>query len=217
MDCTIWQLPNDEGSAIKMLQDYRIIHREGQCSNNHQMKLMFSSKEAPKWQCYLRSCREKERTRTQTWFDGLRLPILTAVRFIYMWCQELNSIDLCEMQLEMNHNTAVDWNNYLREVCANALLSRPNIEIGGSNKIVEIYKSLFTKNALPLQNAFFAGHALPKQRVFGGLYRETKMNVSTILDRSAKTLMTAIEENIADESDIVGARMRQMNCINSSI
>ena len=42
----------------------------------------------------------------------------------------------------MNKNTVVDWNNYLREVCAADLL-RNHIAIGGPNTTVEIDESLF--------------------------------------------------------------------------
>ncbi|XP_059168853.1 male abnormal protein mab-31-like [Physella acuta] len=196
MDFTIWQLPVDEEAAIKFFQDKGIIHKERLCTNNHQMKLSLNTTgtKAPSWRC--RKCRQKKGLRTNTWFDGSRIPFLTAVRFIYLWCQELTSVDFCELQLQMNHNSTVDWNKYMREICANALISRPKVKIGGSSKVVEIDEIIFPQGKNVERD-------LMPQNVFGGLCRETKECFLIVIpDCSVKTLMAAIVENVADESTI---------------
>ncbi|GBO46687.1 hypothetical protein AVEN_74054-1 [Araneus ventricosus] len=191
MDVTLWQLPNNEEAAIEFLKSTGIIHKERVCSNNHQMKLYIT--EPPIWRCCLRSCKERKGMRTKTWFEGRRIPFLTAVRFIYCWCQELTSVEFCELQLQMNHNTSVEWNCLMRETCLNALLSRPKVKIGGSNKIIEIDEGIFKKKK----------STIGPQRVFGGICKETKeCFLVAIPERSPTALMAAIEQNIEDETTI---------------
>lgn len=165
MDFTFWQLPKDEVEAIKFFQDKEIIHRERLCSRNHNMLFYYDKYKtvSPKWKCFKESCRETKGLRTQTWFFGSRIPLLTASRFIYCWCLELTSIQFCELQLEMNHNTVVDWNNYMREICANALMARDNVKIGGPGKTIELNVCRFK-----------AKKSSSHQPVIGGMCHETK-------------------------------------------
>ena len=53
------------------------------------------------------------------------------VSFIYYWC-----IEFCKHELGINKNTVVDWNNYMREVCAAEILTNP-VVIGGPNTTLE--------------------------------------------------------------------------------
>lgn len=62
------------------------------------------------------------------------------------------SIEFCQLQLDMNHNTTVDWNNYLREVCENTLIPHKINKIDEVDKIV---KSLFTTTTIYIR------HVLP--------------------------------------------------------
>lgn len=43
--------------------------------------------------------------------------------FIYCWSHKLSNQDFYERELGINHHTDVDWNKYLREVCAAELLA----------------------------------------------------------------------------------------------
>jgi hypothetical protein len=79
-----------------------------------------------------------------------------AIFFVYSWIHECTPISFCEHKLYINKNTYVDWNdNYMREVCAAALLRNPSL-IGGAGLTVEIDESLFSKS----KNN---GHILPEQ------------------------------------------------------
>uniref|UniRef100_A0A0L8GRY1 ISXO2-like transposase domain-containing protein n=1 Tax=Octopus bimaculoides TaxID=37653 RepID=A0A0L8GRY1_OCTBM len=81
---------------------------------------------------------------TENWFANSRLSFHKAALFIYRWAYNMTSIKFYEHELEMKANCVVDWNNYLREVCAAHILANPRV-IGGPNMTVEINKSVFTK------------------------------------------------------------------------
>ena len=97
----------------------------------------------------------------------------------------------------INKNTVVDWNNFLREICAADLLANP-IAIGGPNTTVEVDESLFTRR----KN--HQGRQLPPQWVFGGICRETReCFMYTVLDRRAATLLPIIQGSIRPGTTIM--------------
>lgn len=84
--------------------------------------------------------------------------------FIYCWSQKLTTVDFCECEIGINHNTVVGWNknNYLREVCAAKLLANPKV-IGGTGLSVESDESQFAKHKYNI------GRVPKQQWVFGGI------------------------------------------------
>lgn len=103
------------------------------------------------------------------WLQQSRIPFETVVCFLYSWTYELTSHNWCVYELQMSCETAPDWNNYIREVCA-AAMERHNEtgnKMGSKGKIVRIDESVFLKH----RNQ--AGRVFSRQWIFGGVCRET--------------------------------------------
>ncbi|CEF60580.1 Hypothetical protein SRAE_X000231600, partial [Strongyloides ratti] len=128
----------DEKAAVIFFQSHGIIPEEKECSKKHQMKLQFGKQ--IRWRCYIKECKKESGVRVETWFQDTKILFKTAVSFIYWWEQEHISVDFCKKELEMNHNTNVDFNNYLQEVCL-YVESRDQNPIGGKGKTVEVDKN----------------------------------------------------------------------------
>jgi len=63
--------------------------------------------------------------RKGTWLEGSRLEFRKVAMFIYCWSKQLTSIKFCDNELDIGKTCVIDWNNYLREVCANTLIQNP--------------------------------------------------------------------------------------------
>lgn len=197
----------EKEDAIGFLQDHGLLHRERYCSNGHQMVLKISERE-DRWRCNIRGCREQRQLKSGTWLQGSHLDYKTVILFIYAWSREYTSIQFCKHELSIkNDHTVVDWNMYLREVCAQSLLANP-IRIRGPNRTVEIDESLMVRRK------FNRGRYREQQWVFGGICRETKeCFLYAVPDRSEATLSSVILDTILPGSTIVSDMWRAYNGI----
>lgn len=190
----IWKNLDSQEKAITFLQKYGIIPESKLCKNNHEMKIDYNS---CLWRCHKRICRIKESVRKDTWLEGSHLPINAVIEIIYSWTKEYTSIKFCEDELNINHNTIVDYKNYMREVCADNILKNPMM-IGGENKTVEIDETLYSKRK------YNRGRMLKEQWVFGGICRETKeVFLYAVERRDRATLESCIKANILPGTTII--------------
>uniref|UniRef100_A0A0L8GCZ9 ISXO2-like transposase domain-containing protein n=1 Tax=Octopus bimaculoides TaxID=37653 RepID=A0A0L8GCZ9_OCTBM len=132
----------NETSSVTFFQEKGILHQERKCNNGHFMN--FSAGSQNRWRCRIRGCRQEQGLRTENWFANSRLSSRKVVLFIYCWTHNTTSIELCDRELEMKAICVVDWNNYLKEVCAAHILANPRV-IVGPNMTVEIDESMFSK------------------------------------------------------------------------
>ncbi|VDN58144.1 unnamed protein product [Dracunculus medinensis] len=183
-----------EREAVEFLQNHGILPTTMTCRNGHVAKLHFNKHIY--WRCSKRTCQRKMRIRSGNWLEGSRIPISTILRFMRCWCEDLTSIEWCQRELKLSKDTTVDWNNRMREVCIFAV-QRNKKKIGGEGLIVEIDESLFTKR----KNS--TSRMLSQQWIFGGICRETgDLFMEEVPDRSAKTLLTVITENVKEGTTI---------------
>lgn len=185
---------HDKMSAIIFLQGRGIIHQQRTCRNGHAMVLSFAS---DRWRCNIRGCRQDIGIRKDTWLANSKLEFQKLVLFIYCWSKQLTSISFCDEELGISHATTVDWNNFLREVCAWRLLQTNHV-IGGEGLHVEIDETLISRRK---NNA---GRMLAPQWIFGGVCRETKeVFMYAVPNRTKETLQQVIQESIMPGSVII--------------
>ena len=173
----------DKASSVQFLQQQG-LHQVRRCQTGHNMVLQLRNN-GDRWRCRIRGCRCEIGLRKDTWFEGSRVPFRQIILFIYSWSREYGSGNCIEHEIGLNKGTTVDFNMYLREICAMDLLANP-ILIGGPNTVVEVDESLFSRR----KNQ--QGRVLP-QWVFGGICRQTgECFMYTVPDRSAATLLPII-------------------------
>ncbi|CEF60059.1 Transposase, ISXO2-like domain-containing protein [Strongyloides ratti] len=161
----------DETAAIKYLQKRGLIPETKKCENSHEMKLSFGA--------------------------GTRLPLKTAIFFIYHWANEETSGERMKKELELGSCTTVDWNSLLREVCL-FMEKKDKSKIGGKGFTVEVDETLFARRK------HHAGRMLGQQWCFGGICRETKKCfVEPVADRSLETLMEVLKRRVYPETLII--------------
>lgn len=189
----IWDLPATEDDAVTFLQEHGILPSHRICTEGHQMKLYFGTRVF--WSCNIRSCRQNIGMRVGNWFKASKISFLSAVRFIYCWCEELTSIKWCQQQLNFSDKTTIDWNNYMREVCIMDLERNCEGKIGGEGMVVEINKTLFNKHK---DNK---SHTVFQQWMLIGICDELKQTfLVSVDDFSISTLLELIKKHVKEGS-----------------
>ena len=135
----------------------------------------------------------------RTWFANSRITLCTALRFIYAWAQEKNSVDFCEKTLGLSGEATVNWNLYMREVCLWRMLRQAS-KLGGPNTVVEIYECHYAEE----KNERKHGRNLTRLNHFAGVCRETKevfMMPVTACDPAS--LLPLVHAQVEPESTVV--------------
>ena len=128
----------DKASSIQFLQQRGIVHNPRICADGHEMTLQLRDK-GDRWRCRIRECRTESSVRKDTWLEGSKLAYRDIILFIYCWSKQYTKIRFVQEELGVGKDATIDFNNYLREVCAADLLANP-ILIGGPNMTVEVDK-----------------------------------------------------------------------------
>ncbi|CEF61523.1 Transposase, ISXO2-like domain-containing protein [Strongyloides ratti] len=200
-------IPN-EAKAVEYLQKHGLIPETKECKNGHQMKLSVGT--VIRWRCYLKDCRKQVGVRVGTWFQGTKMPLKTAIRFIYHWANEESSGERMKRELDLDPGTTVDWNSLLREVCLFMEKKDENM-IGGKGYTVEVDETLLARR----KN--HAGRMLGQQWCFEGVCRETKeCFVEPVADRTSETLMEVLKRRVHPETLIISDMWRGYSQVGAS-
>ncbi|XP_029652239.1 uncharacterized protein LOC115225419 [Octopus sinensis] len=156
-----------EADAVSYLQEKGIIPKIKVCKNKKHYMLKKVRGRNIYWRCSHRGCMESVSVRKGTWLEGRTLPLRTVVLFLHSWVKELTSVQFCVEKLGMSHSTAVEYNCFVREICAEDLIRNP-VKIGGPGKIVEMDETVFSRLK------YNHGEILPEQWVYGGVCLETR-------------------------------------------
>jgi transposase-like protein len=192
---------SDKEGAVKFLQERGILHNPRFCAKGHPMHLQLRDN-GDRWRCNIRECRQEKSLRADTWIHPSKLSFRQVVLFIYCWAREYTSVKFCEDELDLSHTTVVDFNNFLREVCAESLMN--NIPaIGGPGMNVELDETLFSRR----KN--HSGRVLPQQWVFGGICRESGECFLVMVDnRSAEVLLPLVQQYVRPGSTVITDQWR---------
>eukprot|EP00731_Ephydatia_muelleri_P021254 Em0013g981a len=118
-----------------------------------------------------------------------KLGIEKIMRMVYLWSVK-TPLGKMKEEMEVAAQTAVDWYNFIRDVCAQYFIDHPAI-IGGPGVEVEIDESKFGKRK------YNRGRQVEGHWVFGGTERITGECFLVEVDRrDAATLLPLIQQHI---------------------
>lgn len=86
------------------------------CDNGHTMNLASKGKDTYRWVCNL--CKKNKALRVNNWLEGSRLEVSKILKFIHVWSSGNSTIKFCTNEINICPSAVVDWNHYLRQVCA---------------------------------------------------------------------------------------------------
>lgn len=142
-----------------------------------------------------------------TWFSQSSLGYRTVLKII--WHIAVN--DLITINDLMNYcgissSIAVDWYQFVREICFNSI---HEIKIGGIGKVVEIDESLFGKRK------YNRGRSRATQTwIFGGFDRESKKCfLVPVAKRDRHTLLAVIKQYILPGTTIISDCWKAYDCL----
>ena len=129
--------------CIRWLAEHCLLANSFLCQNC-QVSMSFQRREGDiyvdgfVWSC--RPCRRQRSLRTWSFFEGSHLS-LSQILDIFYWSYDLKQVYIREYT-RIARKTAVDCQNFIRDVCAHYLIDHP-IQLGGPNITVEIVESRF--------------------------------------------------------------------------
>ena len=150
----------DVASTIRWCQSLKLLRSNLMCSCGRGMNLVErekAGKEGVLWRCPRKRCRREVSLRKDTFFEGSHLEIEDPSPVVHQ-----DPFKQDEVEVEISRKTAVDWYNFVRDVCAQYYIDHPAV-IGEPNVEVEIDESKFGKRK------YNRGRTVDGHWVFGNL------------------------------------------------
>ena len=186
------ELVRNKPASVAFLQQHGILHNPRVCQRScYEPGIERPSGQMAMQKMRLSRCCSTEEyqasglTAALSWYNYISLLLEFSIYFY----------NFVKVSWRWTKNTVVDWNNYIREVCAASLNNL--IVIGGPNTTVEIDENMFSRR----KN--HAGRVPPQQWVFGGIWRETRdCFLYPVENRTAATLEAVIRQCILPGTDM---------------
>ena len=149
-----------------------------------------------------------------TFFDGkyCKIPCSKVLELVYHFVWKM-PVYKAAREVDVCPNTAIDYYNYLREVCTISTHRRGDNIIGGEGLTVEIDESKFFcrkyKRGRMLANEKPGEGSQQRGWVFGGICRETReVFMVRVPDRTRVTLYGYIKKHIREGTNIISDEWR---------
>lgn len=154
------------------------------------------SSDGLKWRCQRNGHTKDVSIRKDSWFEGSNLTIQELIELTYLWTTGMEQ-KLINHEMGISSKSAVDWDNFCREVCDEIVMNRSS-PIGGQGVRVQIDESKFGKRK------YHRGHRVEGQWVFGGIEESSRKNFMVPVEkRNRNTLLPIIEKYILPGSIII--------------
>lgn len=147
-------------------------------------------------------CHKKRSILARSFFSHVRLPMSSALKCIAGYAAGLSNEQLAFYTGLRSSRTTVDWQNFFRDICSSGIQDFEEVQIGGVGMTVEIDESLVFKRKNHVGRLL--SNEIAETWMFGGICRETgDAFVVPVPDRSAATLLSQIDRNIAAGTRII--------------
>lgn len=186
--------------TIDFCEELGIVNRRRVCVCGNMMRVeKRKCSDGCRLKCHKKDCKKTKSIRVGGWFEGSHLSLRKLLWIAYDWCHEQtndyaktnNGRNSCQL----SDHTIVDWFQFCRDVCANAILTVSE-KIGGPGKIVEIDESKFGRRK-------YNKGRRDGVWVFRGVeHGSNKLFLLTVPDRTKETLTHTITTWIEPGSTI---------------
>ncbi|KAG5669543.1 hypothetical protein PVAND_017430 [Polypedilum vanderplanki] len=218
--CKLLELNSIENGVglIRLLQNTGAIPEAMRCKKCKNFMKIRKNGNFYKWCCNMivkgnkkapRRCNYSQSLTSSTFFSGSHLSILQVCMFTELWIQNIPLVFIKE-EVEITQKTAIYWSSFCREVCFDALIEKTQTSVGGEEKVVEIYESIFG------HRKYNHRKRIEGQWVFGILERDTGNTILVPVDnRDHDTLFPIIQDYILPGTTIISDYWKSYDCLNS--
>ena len=122
-----------EREAIRWSAERGLIANVSHCNNcniDRSLRARAVASDGYWWKCP--RCSSTKRIREDSFFERSKLTIRTILMVIYFWCFDLPQKDTIQ-ELSISGPTAVDWQNFIRDICHEHLIRHPIVLRGIRN------------------------------------------------------------------------------------
>ena len=151
----------DVEATIRWCQSRKLLAEKKDCVCGRDLVKRKTTPEMRCWRCPRKACRKEVSLRDGTFFAKSHLEIERIIRLIHLWStrtslgrmmkETKHAIDWLTRNatiftcMQISTKTAVDWYNFLRDVCAQYFVDHP-VKIGGPGIELEIDESKFGRH-----------------------------------------------------------------------